>query len=148
MASDLEASLITLALLLTAPLWAADPVPPAVGGKPDTFKAEPLLVDDLARSTATKSVAISLLPPAPPERAKHRLSSSVDVSRDLSRTIEFLETGRAYYKAFTAGGSHTPAENKAFVAFLQDYERELGYAKQELDTLRAWYEKKSDLKAP
>ncbi len=138
--------MIAFALLLAVPLRASEPVPPVTGPKPAAYEREPLLVDDVDKSSATKNVAVTLLPPRPPERAKHQLQSAVDVARDLSRTIEFLEAGQAYYKAFTSGGSHTPPENKAFVAFLEDYERELGYAKQELDTLKAWYAQKSELK--
>ena len=82
----------------------------------------------------------------PPERRKPSLDSAGDVARDLAFTVDFLERGQAYYQAFTHGGSHTPAENKVFVAFLQDYERELANAKQELAALKTWSDKKSELK--
>ena len=75
------------------------------------------------------------------------MTSGSDLARDLAARMDFLERGQAYFQAFTTGGSHTPAENKDFVRFLEDYERELASAKQELAVLNTWFEKKSALKS-
>lgn len=84
-------------------------------------------------------------PPAPPKRDKPSLDSASELALDLARAVSFLESGQSYFRAYSKG-THTPAENKAFVRFLEDYERELAAVKKELDVLREWVEKKSGLK--
>ena len=86
-----------------------------------------------------------LLPPRPPAHAQRVMETATDVSRDLHETLAFLEAGQSYYKAF-AKGTHTAEENKAFVKFLEDYERELETAKKEFALLQAWFKNSSDLK--
>lgn len=87
-----------------------------------------------------------LLPPDPPSREKRSLDSAAEVALDLAAVVSFLEHGQSYYRAY-AKGTHSAAENKAFVRFLEDYERELSTARKELETLRLWAEKKSGLNA-
>lgn len=82
--------------------------------------------------------------PESPKRAKSSLDSPSEVALDLARQLSFLEQGQAFYKAY-AQGSHTAEENKAFLKFLADYEHALETAKQELEVLRQWMDKKSGL---
>ncbi|MBI3551295.1 MAG: hypothetical protein HY077_02150 [Elusimicrobia bacterium] len=89
----------------------------------------------------------ALLPPSPPARGKAAIETMTELTLDMSKTVMFLENGQAYFKAY-GKGTHSPAENKAFVKFLEDYERELNNLKTENETLKTWIEKKSELKAP
>lgn len=100
------------------------------------FAAEPLV----AVSTPT-----AMLPPEPPRRDGKPIESTPALAADLHRTLTFLESGREYYKAFTSATTHTSAENKAFLKFLEAYERELGNAKKELAALKSWLEKNAEL---
>lgn len=86
-----------------------------------------------------------LTPPRRPAHAQRLLESASDVSRDLAETLVFIEAGQSFFKAY-ARGTHTPEENKAFVQFLEDYERELATAKKEFAILQTWFEKSSGLK--
>ena len=86
-----------------------------------------------------------LMPPKVPVRAKNSFDSASDISRDLNVSVEYFEQGQAYYRAFTKG-SHTPEENKAFVQFLEDYERELAISRKLYGLLGVWLEKKSGIK--
>lgn len=94
---------------------------------------------------AAESPRALLLPPKPPAHAQRVLESASDVARDMSETFAFLEAGQSYYKAFSKG-SHTVEENKAFVKFLEDYERELETARKEFGLLKSWFANSSDLK--
>lgn len=87
----------------------------------------------------------ALLPPAPPAHAQRLMETASDVSKDLAETLAFLEAGQSYYKAYVKG-THTSEENKAFVKFLLDYERELETAKKEFGLLQDWFKKSSELK--
>jgi hypothetical protein len=91
------------------------------------------------------AMAADLTPPALPDREKNELTSASGVALDMAKSIAFMEQGQAYYKAY-AKGSHNAAENKAFVRFAEDYDRELNNVRKELDVLRIWVDKKSDLK--
>ena len=89
--------------------------------------------------------AADLEPPKPPENGKKALESASAVAVDVSARMAYLEQGQTYYKAFTHG-SHTTAQNKDFVRFAEDYDRELQTVKQEVEILRVWIDKKSELK--
>lgn len=91
------------------------------------------------------ALAADIVPPKLPEREKSELSSASAVALDLAKAVAYLEQGQAYYKAYTKG-SHTAEQNKAFVRFAEDYDRELSTVKRELDALRSWVDKKSELK--
>lgn len=86
-----------------------------------------------------------LFPPAAPVREKPALETASDLTLDMSKLVIFLESGQSYYRAY-GKGTHNSAENKAFVKFLEDYERALGDLKQESAALRQWIDKKSELK--
>ena len=86
-----------------------------------------------------------LMPPAPPAHSQRSMETAADVSKDLHETLAFLESGQSYYKAY-AKGTHSSEENKAFVKFLQDYERELETAKKEFALLQTWFKSSSELK--
>jgi hypothetical protein len=86
-----------------------------------------------------------LMPPAPPVREKQELSSASMVVLDMAKSIAFMEQGQVYYKAY-AKGTHTSEENKAFVRFVEDYERELMTVKKEFEVIKLWTEQKSTLK--
>ncbi|MBI3288291.1 MAG: hypothetical protein HYZ74_02095 [Elusimicrobia bacterium] len=112
-----------------------------------------------AEDPATPEVAVStpsaatpaekprgpLMPPPLPARPKSSLDSAGDVARDLAAAVEYFEAGQSYYRAFTKG-SHTPEENKAFVQFLEDYEKELAIARKTHSLLGAWLERKSSVR--
>lgn len=101
--------------------------------------AAPLFAAEVAVSTP------AIVAPAPVERDGRPIETTPALAADLGKTLSFLEKGRAYYKAFTTAGSHTAAENKAFLKFLEDYERELGHAKKELAILKSWLDKNAEL---
>ncbi len=86
-----------------------------------------------------------LMPPKVPARPKGTLDSAGEVARDLAVRVEYFENGQSYYRAYTKG-SHSPEENKAFVQFLEDYEKELGIAKRTHTILGIWLDKKSSIK--
>ena len=87
----------------------------------------------------------ALTPPRAPEREKAALVTASAVALDMARSLAFLEQGQTYYKAY-AKGTHTPQENKDFVKFAEDYDRELTTMKKEMEVLKLWLEKKADLK--
>ena len=91
------------------------------------------------------ALAADIAAPQPPERDKGPLTTASSVALDMGKSIAFMEQGQAYYKAY-AKGSHSAAENKDFVRFAEDYDRELGNVRHELEVLRTWVDKKSDLK--
>lgn len=108
--------------------------------------------EGLARPAAVSTAAVaaagrkeSLKPPRPPLRAKQALESIAELAADLAQTMAYLEVGRAYLDAYSKG-THTTEENKAFLGFLQDYERELATATAELDVLQSWLKAKAGLK--
>ena len=99
-----------------------------------------------AVSVSTPSAPAPLFPPKPPVRPKNSLDSAVEVARDLTAAVEYFEAGQSYYRAYTKGGSHTPQENKAFIQFLQDYEKEREIARKTHSILGVWIEKTSSVK--
>jgi hypothetical protein len=98
-----------------------------------------------AVAMSTSAAPAPLFPPKPPARAKTSLDSAVDVARDLAAAVEYFEAGQSYYRAYTKG-SHTPEENKAFIQFLQDYEKEREIARKTHAILGSWIEKKSSIR--
>jgi hypothetical protein len=86
-----------------------------------------------------------LMPPAPPVREKSNMETAAEVALDAARSISYMEQGQSYFKAYSQG-SHDKEENKAMIAFLENYERELETVRRELEVLRMWVEKKSELK--
>ena len=98
-----------------------------------------------AVAVSTPSASAQLFPPKPPVRAKDSLNSAGEVARDLAAAVEYFEAGQAYYRAYTKG-SHTPEENKAFVRFLEDYEKELAIARKTHAILGSWIERKSSVR--
>lgn len=157
--------MILKALLLAAAASAAD-LPPLPGMSGVTVRpVEPVLVSTQApievpavtTTTVVTEPAVStapapapkpagLFPPPPPKRAKDSLDSAGEVARDLVMVVEYFEQGQAYYRAYTKGGSHTAAENAAFVRFLEEYEAELAASKRVHQLLGIWLEKKSGVK--
>jgi hypothetical protein len=110
----------------------------------------PAAAQAVAVSSAAPAVVISTAearyePPQPPAHSQRTLETATDLSRDLAETAAYLEMGLGYFRAFTKV-THNAAENKLFVKFLDDYERELGTAKKEEQVLRAWLEKAAALK--
>ena len=85
-----------------------------------------------------------LTPPTFPAHARKNLDSPGELSRDLAEVVNFLEAGQAYFRAYQKG-SHTPEENKLFLAFLETYEREQAVARKEADVLRKWLVEQSAL---
>lgn len=85
-----------------------------------------------------------LTPPAAPAHARKSLDSPGELARDLAEVVTFLEQGQAYFRAYQKG-SHTPEENKLFMAFLETFEREQVVARKESDALRKWLLEQSDL---
>lgn len=94
---------------------------------------------------STAAAVAAYEPPAPPAHAQRELDTAADLSRDLAETVAYLEAGQSYFRAFTQA-THTPAENKLFVKFLEQYEKELAAAKKEYQVLRDWLENASGLK--
>ena len=105
-----------------------------------------------AATTAKSSTTIiaaeapkpQFIPPTAPAREKKSLDTAAEVALDAAKSLSFLEDGQSYYRAY-AKGTHSSVENKAFVKFLEDYERELATVNKELEVLRLWVEKKSAL---
>lgn len=85
-----------------------------------------------------------LLPPPVPAHARKSLDSPAELARDFAEVVTFLEQGQAYFRAYQKG-SHTPEENKLFLAFLESHEREQAVARKEADALRKWVLEQSDL---
>jgi hypothetical protein len=150
--------MLRLLLLAAAPALAADTLPP-LPGMAGMRGPDPVLVSTqapvevpvvtTATVTAPPQVAAApagLMPPARPVRAKNSLDSAVDVAKDLLLCAEYFESGQAYYRAYTKGGTHTAEENAAFVKFLEEYEQELAVSKRVHAALGAWLEKKSSVK--
>lgn len=94
---------------------------------------------------AAAAVAPKLEPPAPPAHAKRLLQTATDVARDLADTVEYLEAGQVYFRAF-ARETHTAEENQAMLRFLREYEAELNTAKKEEVILNDWIRKAANLK--
>lgn len=111
---------MTIAMLLAASVMAAEP----------------------AVQTSTKT---ALSAPQAPERDGRPIESASELAADLSRSVAFLEKAKAFYADYTKGGTHTKEENKAFLKMLEDYERELGRARKELEALKQWFANKADL---
>ena len=91
------------------------------------------------------AMSADIAPPKAPEREKGELTSASAVALDAAKAVSFLEQGQVYYKAY-AKGSHTADQNKAFVRFAEDYDREMATVKKELEVLQTWMEKKAELK--
>jgi len=85
-----------------------------------------------------------LTPPAVPAHARKNLDSPAELARDFAEVVTFLEQGQAYFRAYQKG-SHTPEENKLFLAFLESHEREQAVARKEADALRKWVLEQSSL---
>lgn len=85
-----------------------------------------------------------LTPPAVPAHARKNLDSPAELARDFAEVVTFLEQGQAYFRAYQKG-SHTPEENKLFLAFLESHEREQAVARKEAEALRKWVLEQSDL---
>jgi len=85
-----------------------------------------------------------LTPPALPAHARKSLDSPSELARDFAEVVAFLEQGQAYFRAYQKG-SHTPEENKQFLAFLEAFEREQAVARKEADALRKWVLEQSAL---
>lgn len=85
-----------------------------------------------------------LMPPATPAHARKNLDSPAELARDYAEVITFLEQGQAYFRAYQKG-SHTPEENKQFMAFLEAFEREQVVARKEGEALRKWVLEQSAL---
>ncbi|MEK7389906.1 MAG: hypothetical protein AAB036_09415 [Elusimicrobiota bacterium] len=103
--------------------------------------------DSVPASTESVTLALpgALFPPKPPTRASESIDSAGEMTRALAAVVEYLESGQAYYRAYTKG-SHTAKENKAFVNFLQEYEKELAFARTTHSRLGSWIEKKSSVR--
>ncbi|TBR21752.1 hypothetical protein EPO15_09445 [bacterium] len=86
----------------------------------------------------------TLTPPALPAHARKNLDSPSELARDFAEVVTFLEQGQSYFRAYQKG-SHTPEENKAFLAFLESHEREQAVARKEADALRKWVLEQSAL---
>ena len=99
----------------------------------------------LAVLPAFAFAADAVTAPNPPVREKQELSSASAVVLDMAKSIAFMEQGQAYYKAY-AKGSHKAEDNKAFVRFAEYYDRELSTVKKELEVVKLWVDKKSELK--
>lgn len=87
-----------------------------------------------------------LMPPAIPARPSGTLDTAAEVAKDLAVRVQYFEDGQSYYRAYTKGGSHSAEENKAFLRFLEEYERELEIARKVHALLGVWLEKKSSVK--
>lgn len=142
----------TLFLLLSAQLVRAAELPslPGMSGLANSVVAvstpvAPAPVVPADAPVAVEKKAAILLPPKIPARPKGTLDTAGEVARDLAVRVEYFESGQAYYRAYTKG-SHSPEENKAFVRFLEDYEKELGIAKRTHAILGTWLDKKSSIK--
>lgn len=87
----------------------------------------------------------ALVPPAVPAHARKNLDSPTELARDLAEVVAFLEQGQAYFRAYQKG-THTPEENRQFLAFLEAYERESAVARKEAAALKKWVDEQSGLK--
>ncbi|TPW21989.1 MAG: hypothetical protein FD126_131 [Elusimicrobia bacterium] len=119
-----------LALLFGAALAASAQTPPA-----ETSSYAPPAEPEAPRV---------LTPPAFPAHARKSLDSPSELARDFAEVVTFLEQGQSYFRAYQKG-SHTPEENKQFLAFLEAYERESAVARKEADALRKWVLEQSAL---
>jgi hypothetical protein len=87
--------------------------------------------------TPAPKVSAQLLPPVAPEHRRRNLTTASELAADLADVVKYLEAGQAYFRAY-GKGSHDAAENKAFLAFLESYEKELAVAKKEVRLLSSW----------
>ncbi len=93
---------------------------------------------------SARAAGAELLPPSAPRRKDLQLDSASEVALDASQTLFFLERGQEYFEAYPKE-KRTDEENRAYLKFLEDYERELDTFKGEMEILRLWTEKKSAL---
>ena len=140
--------------LIAAPLLAADlPGLPGSGSTvaqaapAETKPAEPAAPAAPAEPPKPAEPAKpTLMPPAIPARPAGTLDTAAEVAKDLAVRVQYFEDGQSYYRAYTKGGSHSSEENKAFLRFLEEYERELEIARKVHTLLGVWLEKKSSIK--
>jgi hypothetical protein len=85
-------------------------------------------------------------PPKPPAHAQRSLETASDLARDLQEVASYLEAGQSYYRAYRKG-THTVEDNKAFLQFLESYEKEQSIARKETDALRKWAHEGTSLEA-
>lgn len=85
-----------------------------------------------------------LVPPAPPAHARRSLDSPTELARDFAEVVAYLDAGQAYFRAYQKG-THSVEENRAFLAFLEVYEKEYAVAKKEADALRTWVKERGAL---
>ena len=111
-----------------------------------TLKTLPIpLLLALAAAAAPAPEIPKLSPPQPPAHQKRSLGTAAELSRDLAETVAFIEDGQAFFRAYSKG-THSAQENKEFVRFLEDFEREQDLVKKEVEALGVWAQKKSGLK--
>ncbi len=120
---------------------AAVPATPAPAAAPAPAVAAPVAAPK--REEAKKP---QLMPPAIPARPAGTLDSAGAVAMDLAVRVQYFEDGQSYYRAYTKGGSHSAEENRAFLKFLEDYDKELEIARKVHTLLGVWLEKKSAVK--
>lgn len=125
-------------LLVAVPAFAAD-----LPGLPGSSTVVAAPVEAPKPAEPAKPV---LMPPTIPARPAGTLDTAAEVAKDLAVRVQYFEDGQSYYRAYTKGGSHTAEENKAFLRFLEEYERELEIARKVHALLGVWLEKKSSVK--
>ena len=86
----------------------------------------------------------TITPPARPARTVRKLDSAAELARDLALVVEYLENGQSFYGAYQRG-THSIEENKRFLEFLEQYEKELAVGRKEVETLGKWFEAKGSL---
>lgn len=84
------------------------------------------------------------MPPEPPKHERRQLTTGSELAQDLSEVVVYLEAGQAYFRAYQKG-SHSVEENKTFLGFLENYERELKVAMKESAALRTWVVERGSL---
>lgn len=92
----------------------------------------------------TPVFAAEVVAPTPPHRGELRLDRASDVALDASQTLLFLEQGQRYFSDYPKE-KRSEEENRAYMKFLEDYQRELDTFRGELEVLRLWNEKKAAL---
>ncbi len=158
MPATLGTMILSSLLLIAAPVLAAD-LPGLPGSGSTVAQAAPAETKPAESAAPAAPVTPApeppkaaepakpvLMPPAIPARPAGTLDTAAEVAKDLAVRVQYFEDGQSYYRAYTKGGSHSAEENKAFLRFLEEYERELEIARKVHTLLGVWLEKKSSIK--
>jgi len=138
-------AVLVLAAALCAAAYSSETSAPV---EPEQPVATPAPAQPEAAVPSKSEVAAEAIPvwtsPKQPAHARRSLDTASELARDLQEVVAYLEAGQSYYRAYQKG-THTVEENKAFLEFLEVYEKEQSIARKEADALRKWVSENTSL---